>query len=155
MRTASAMIRRMNDFRVLQIDHVELFVPDQRAAADWYGRVFGLQVLEHFAHWAATGPLMVTTADGQTKLALFEGEPARASRRAAFRRVAFRVEADGFVEFLGRLDELDLLDEAGNPVTRDGYVDHGAALSIYFCDPWRHAFEITTYDPDGVRGLLG
>lgn len=32
----------MAAFRVEQIDHVELFVPDRREAAAWYGRTFGL-----------------------------------------------------------------------------------------------------------------
>ena len=41
----------MADFQVRQIDHVELFVPDQREAAAWYARVFGLRVLDEFEHW--------------------------------------------------------------------------------------------------------
>ena len=36
----------MDTFRVLQIDHVELFVPDRQEAADWYCRVLGLQVVQ-------------------------------------------------------------------------------------------------------------
>lgn len=30
-------------FKVLQIDHVELFVPDRYEAARWYERVLGLE----------------------------------------------------------------------------------------------------------------
>ena len=35
---------RLNNFRVLQIDHVELFVPDRHEAAGWYQRILGLDV---------------------------------------------------------------------------------------------------------------
>ena len=35
----------LNSFRVLQIDHVELFVPDRHAAAGWYQRILGLDVV--------------------------------------------------------------------------------------------------------------
>ena len=36
----------MTAFQVEQIDHVELFVPERRAAAQWYESVFGLRVLQ-------------------------------------------------------------------------------------------------------------
>jgi catechol 2,3-dioxygenase-like lactoylglutathione lyase family enzyme len=34
----------MNGFRVLQLDHVELFVPNRHEAAEWYQRVLGLEI---------------------------------------------------------------------------------------------------------------
>ena len=39
-------------FRVSQIDHVEMFVPDRYAAARWYQQVLGLAVLRDFEDWA-------------------------------------------------------------------------------------------------------
>ncbi len=144
----------MGDFAVQQIDHVELFVPDQQAAAEWYARVLGVRVLDEYAHWVDGGPLMVVTANAQTKLALFLGEPLESPPRAAFRRVAFRVDAAGFAAFLGRLDGLDLVTETGAPVGSTDWIDHDAALSIYFVDPWHHRFEITTYETSPARALL-
>jgi catechol 2,3-dioxygenase-like lactoylglutathione lyase family enzyme len=141
-------------FEVEQIDHVELFVPDQQVAAQWYGRVLGMRVLSEFEHWAADGPLMMTTPKAQTKLALFAGQPVKSPPRAAFRRVAFRVDAAGFVAFLDRLAELELSTETGDALGRDDWIDHDAALSIYFVDPWRHRFEITTYETARARELL-
>ena len=46
-------------FLVDQIDHVELFVPDRRQAADWYRRVLGLTICSGYEHWAEEpkGPL--------------------------------------------------------------------------------------------------
>ncbi len=144
----------MNEFEVEQIDHVELFVPDQRTAATWYARVLGMRVLAEYEHWADDGPLMITTRRAKTKLALFQGEPLESPPRAAFRRVAFHVEAAGFVTFLNRLEELDLKTETGATLTRDDWVDHDESLSIYFIDPWYHRFEITTYDVVRTRDLL-
>lgn len=144
----------MSEFEVEQIDHVELFVPDQRAAAAWYERVLGLRVIAEFEHWADDGPLMMSTRRAQTKLALFRGEPLESPPRAAFRRVAFQVDAAGFLTFLNRLEDLDLKAEAGAPVTLNDWVDHSESLSIYFVDPWRHRFEITTYDVARARELL-
>ena len=64
-------------FRVSQIDHVELFVPDRDEAAKWYEEVLGLTVLRGYEDWAKDphGPLMISSDDGSTKLALFEGDP--------------------------------------------------------------------------------
>ena len=67
------MLASMSGFKVQQIDHVELFVPDQRIAAAWYARVFGMRVLTELEHWADGGPLIIATPKAQTKLALFEG----------------------------------------------------------------------------------
>jgi catechol 2,3-dioxygenase-like lactoylglutathione lyase family enzyme len=134
-------------FRVLQIDHVELFVPDMYEAARWYERVLGLQILPECEHWASGGgPLMISSDGGSTKLALFEGQPAPSSPTAAFRRVAFRVTAQGFAEFLQRLPELALTDAHGQTVTSRSVVDHQQAYSIYFVDSYGHLLEVTTYD---------
>ena len=143
----------MDTFRVVQIDHVELFVPDRQEAANWYCRVLGLQVVPGFEQWTANpgGPLMIATAAGGTKLALFEGQPQQARPTAGFHRVAFRVDAAGFIAFVRRLVEQHLNDHQGRPVTADAVVDHDLAYSIYFCDPYGHRLEVTTYEHDAVR----
>ena len=135
-------------FRVQQIDHVELFVPDRYEAARWYERVLGLQIVPGFEAWATGrgGPVMISSDDGSTKLALFEGTPAAAPFTAAFVRVAFRVTGDGFDDFLRRLPELRLVDAKQQPVTPKSVVDHKQSYSIYFSDPYGHLLEVTTYD---------
>jgi catechol 2,3-dioxygenase-like lactoylglutathione lyase family enzyme len=143
-------------FKVLQIDHVELFVPDRYAAARWYEHVLGLRILPDYEEWAVDGgPLMISSDEGSTKLALFEGQPEPSPQTAAFRRVAFRVTAVGFAEFLGRLPELALTDGSRRPVTRSSVVDHQKAYSIYFSDPYGHLLEITTYDYPETSAHLG
>ena len=145
----------MDAFSVIQIDHVELFVPDRYEAADWYGRVLGLRIIPEFEHWAENpaGPLMVSSGAG-TKLALFTGEAQGARPTAGFHRVAFQVDADGFVAFVGRLDGQQLSDDRGRAVTAASVVDHGRAYSIYFCDPYGHRLEVTTYDYEATRAHL-
>ena len=142
-------------FKVLQIDHVELFVPDMYEAARWYERVLGLQIVPECEAWATGGgPLMISSDAGSTKLALFEGTPEACSQSAAFRRVAFRVTAAGFGEFIRRLPDLGLVDSRNRAVVRDSVVDHQQAYSIYFNDPWTHQLEVTTYEYDEASALL-
>jgi len=73
----------MASFRVLQIDHVELLVPDRYEAARWYQRILGLEVVPEYQDWAADpgGPLMISSDDGNTKLALFECAGTRCNQR--------------------------------------------------------------------------
>jgi catechol 2,3-dioxygenase-like lactoylglutathione lyase family enzyme len=146
----------MKDFRVLQIDHVELFVPDRHEAARWYRQALGLEIVEAYRHWAEDprGPLMISSDGGSTKLALFEGTPQGARATAGFHLVAFRVDAAGFVDFLRRVEDLGLNDHRGRPVASHSWVDHDKAYSIYFSDPYGHRLEITTYDYDAARGAL-
>ncbi len=144
-------------FRVDQIDHVELFVPDRHHAAEWYGRVLGLTILPAYRRWAddPRGPLMISSDGGNTKLALFEGRPQGDRETAGFHLVAFRVGAAAFKRFVDRLTDLALTDDRGRPVTAKSVADHAVSWSLYFCDPFGHGLELTTYEYDQARGLLG
>jgi catechol 2,3-dioxygenase-like lactoylglutathione lyase family enzyme len=143
-------------FRVLQIDHVELFVPDRHEAAGWYQRILGLEVVREYHDWAAdpSGPLMISSDDGNTKLALFEGPPQRSEPIGGFHLVAFRVKAGDFMDFLQRLTDLQLKDHQGDPVTSNAVVDHHKAYSVYFSDPYGHHLELTTYEYEATRAVL-
>lgn len=136
----------------LRLDHVELFVPDRAAAADWYARALGFRPVPGTEDWAADpeGPLMLSADGGATKLALFTGQPQGPQRTAGWHRVAFRVPADGFLAFLRHAEELGLRDRSD--LLR--LSDHGGAVSAYFCDPYGHRLEVTTYEPAEVRAAL-
>ena len=142
--------------RVDQIDHVELFVPDRYQAAEWYLRVLGLKVVPEYEHWAEDprGPLMISSDGGSTKLALFQGGPQGSRETAGFHLVAFRVSAADFGSFLDKLPALDLINQRGQRVTADLAVDHAAAYSIYFCDPFGHRLELTTYEYEQAKAIL-
>ena len=140
----------------IQIDHVELFVPDRHEAAAWYQRVLGLEIVLEYLEWASDprGPLMISSDGGRTKLALFAGEPQGVRATAGFHLVAFRTTAEGFVEFLKRLDDVHVRDHRDRTVTIDSVVDHEKAYSIYFSDPYGHRLEVTTYDHAALRTAL-
>lgn len=140
------------DFRVDQIDHVELFVPNRFEASIWYQRVLGFQIIDKFKHWAddSGGPLMISSDGGNTKLALFEGTPQGKTNPSGIVLIAFRVSANSFLQFVDRLPELRLEDKHGRPVTSKLVVDHDQAFSIYFCDPFGNQLELTTYEHANV-----
>jgi catechol 2,3-dioxygenase-like lactoylglutathione lyase family enzyme len=142
-------------FRVDQIDHVELFVPDRRLAAAWYLRVLGLKIVPEHEHWAddPRGPLMISSDGGSTKLALFDGTPQGTRDTAGFHLVAFRVGAANFASFLERLSDLELTDHRGHRVTADSVRDYQGACSIYFSDLYGHRLELTTYEYQEAKAL--
>ena len=142
-------------FRVEQIDHVELYVPDQYEAARWYKDVLGFEVLPAYEHWVSEGgPLIISCDGGPSKLALFKGEVRSSDRTSWYRRVAFRVTGQGFIEFLRRLDSQPVYEDGGKQVRAKDSVDHGKVFSIYFCDPYGHPLEVCTYDYQHIFQFL-
>jgi catechol 2,3-dioxygenase-like lactoylglutathione lyase family enzyme len=131
-----------------EIDHVELFVPDREAAAEWYETVFGLTPVPEYEAWVEEGPLMLSGDDGETMLALFEGEPTGEADPTGYRRVAFRVDGETFREFVDSLPRLPVSDGEGESIGSDDVVDHDLSNSIYFTDPYGNPFEVTTYEVD-------
>ena len=63
--------------RVNQIDHVEIEVPDRQGAAQWYRTVLGFEICPEYEFWSEDqrGSLMISSDSGNTKLALFAGQP--------------------------------------------------------------------------------
>lgn len=140
-------------FKVQQIDHIELNVTDLYEAATWYRRVFGLEIVNE--RWADVGgPLFLSSDNGSTNLAIFEGDiPADRDPTGHF-RVAFRVDGAGFLAFLARTDGLNLTTGKGTFLKAEDYVDHDESWSVYFDDPYGNRFEITTYDYETVKQAL-
>ena len=142
-------------FQVGPIDHVELFVPDQFEAAKWYKDVLGLEVVEKYKTWVDKGgPLPISSDNGNTILALFEGEPRGKRKTAGHHRVAFRASGEKFIAFMKRLEEITVYDDNGNAVESWDISDHKDAYSVYFCDPYGNRYEITCYDYDYVKKHL-
>jgi catechol 2,3-dioxygenase-like lactoylglutathione lyase family enzyme len=120
-------------FQVESIDHVEVFVRDLNAAAQWYERVLGL---EEIARW---DPEPVMIGRGGTKLALFhaQSEKRQPTDGLHWHRVAWKTDQDGFGAAQKHLRQLG--------IKFRGPIDHGKSCSIYFEDPDGHLLEITCY----------
>ena len=145
-----------NKFHIQGIDHVELFVPDRHEAAKWFNEVLEFEIVPAYEDWAKNkhGPLMISPDGGNSKLALFIGEPQGSRETAGHHRVAFGVDAAGFIHFLKSLQVKEIFNQNSHRVTERDVVDHIKAFSIYFCDPYGHRFEITTYDYDEVTKYI-
>ncbi|MDQ4077932.1 MAG: VOC family protein [Chloroflexota bacterium] len=142
-------------FRVQQVDHIELYVPDQYEAAKWYKEILGLEIMKDYEFWANEGgPLMISSDDGNTKLALFKGQPPGFMVPTGFKRVAFRVDGDGFFQFLNRLARHPVFGDTGERENKLEVVDHDRAYSLYFSDPFGNRYEVTTYDYTYVADRL-
>jgi catechol 2,3-dioxygenase-like lactoylglutathione lyase family enzyme len=100
------------------------------------------------------GPLTVSSDGGSTALALFRA-PEGAGRLARRQTVAFRVGGAGFLEFLHRLESLEVAGADGRRLGPGDVVDHDHCFSVYFKDPDGNPYELTTYDYDLVRRWLG
>jgi catechol-2,3-dioxygenase len=126
--------------RVTQIDHVELEVPDRYAAASWYQTVLGFEICPEYEPWAgaAYGPLMISTDGGNTKLALFEGQPQGLERPIGIRRIGFSIGGDDLVRLIEELTAL----KGGDAVKRSEMADHGKSFSVYFSDPYGNRLEV-------------
>jgi len=138
--------------RVTQIDHVELEVPDRYEAAVWYQSVLDFEICREYEFWAksAPGPLMISTDEGKTKLALFEGRPQGAARPIGIRRIAFRIGGNDFLQFVKGLDA----SETTSSIQRSEISDHEKSFSVYFSDPWGNRLEVTTYDYEAVQANM-
>ena len=88
-------------FRMGQLDHVHIRVPDRAVAAQWYAEHLGFEPVERFAFWANAvdgGPLQISADGGKTSLALFEaseGHPMIPQKTW----VAFRLDSEAFIAF--------------------------------------------------------
>jgi len=135
---------------MMKIDHIELFVPDRYKAAEWYRQVLKFQIIEEFTGWADEGgPLMISNDGGNTKIALFEGVPQGKDDVKGFIRLAFRVDAVEFIEFINSSGKW-----RNTPLTKKEIKDHHKAISVYFSDPYGNHLEITTYDYDAAKKFL-
>ena len=103
--------------------------------------------------WAADaqGPLMVSPdGGGQTRLALFQGEPEDRRATAGFHRVAFRLTAPDWLAFVARLITWP-------PGNRRRCPRRGPRRGVVgvFQRPARSPAQVTTYEAELVRRARG
>lgn len=134
---------------VSALDHVHIYVADPKAAADWYGRVLGLQVMPSSGDGTAGSkrPLYMATPKGQYCASIFVGKPPSDGDHTT----AFRVSGRVFITFGEALETLGVASRKGPALTMGEAADHGLAFSYYFADPDGNHLELTTYDHAKVR----
>ncbi|MEM9248420.1 MAG: VOC family protein [Pseudomonadota bacterium] len=130
---------------VAALDHVHLYVADPDAAAAWYGRILGLQVLPSSAR--LIGGKYMATPRGQYCATIFKGAPPSDGDHTT----AFRLMGRGFIQFGESLPNAEIAGRHGGPLARHEADDHGLAWSYYFQDPDGNHLEVTTYDHAMVR----
>ncbi|MDH3645160.1 MAG: VOC family protein [Gammaproteobacteria bacterium] len=120
-----------------QIDHVHVNVASWSEAEQWYQEVLGFKRVERLMPWAIkNGPLTIEDQTGKIHLALFESDaPENISA------IAFGASAAQFMAWKEHLESHGL---------KLRLTDHTLAYSLYFRDPWRNLYEITTYERDAV-----
>lgn len=140
----------MTDFSIEDIDHIEMFVSDREKAAKWYEGIFGLKPIKELDAWTKIGPLFIGTEDRSITLALMNGKK---ENDGSINRMAFRTTGEKFINFLDKVDSLDLffLEEK---VTKEQVVDHDLSYSIYFDDHDGNKLELTSYDHDYLKSKI-
>jgi len=135
-------------YNVLLFDHIELYVTDREKAVIWYEKTLGLTRAGDFDDWAKRGPLMISNGQNQM-IALFEGPAQNGHPSRGFRRLAFRVNGEQFIDFIK-----SSMESFPEPLGRNELRDHGIAISVYFPDPFGNQLEITTYDHEPARKFM-
>lgn len=135
----------------MELDHVELYVPEPLEAVKWYEKSLGFKILTEHYHWYEEGgPLMISNDNGKTMLAMFQGKAQGDSPVTGFIRVAFRVSAQDFIEFYESSGKW-----RPQPLNEADIQDHNQSISVYFSDPYGNLLEVTSYQPEKIRSHLG
>lgn len=122
-------------------DHMHVYTADRAAAQIWFADVMAMNPIEEFLPWAeGGGPLTLADPTGKIHLALFERDSFQPTTS-----IAFGASGEQFLEWKRYF-------EAKGITLR--IADHDMAYSLYFYDPDKNMYEITTYDSKTVREEL-
>ena len=140
----------LTNFSIEDIDHIEMFVSDRKKTAKWYEDLFGLEPIKELEMWSKIGPLFVGNRDRSVTLAMMDGKK---ENDGSINRIAFRTTGEKFIDFLNRVDDLNLF-FSKEKVTKEQVVDHDLSYSIYFDDPDGNKLELTCYDHDYLKSKI-
>ncbi len=139
-------------FRMGNLDHVHIRVPDRAVAAAWYAEHLGFEPVPEYDFWATGipgGPLQISADGGRTMLALFEaghGHPMIAQETG----IAFSVDAESFVSFARSLPG-EINTPHGRALAPDDVIDFDLCWAFELADPWGNRYELNCYDYDRIR----
>jgi catechol 2,3-dioxygenase-like lactoylglutathione lyase family enzyme len=142
-------------FRMGQLDHVHIRVPDRAEAARWYAEHLGFAPVDAYDFWASGfegGPLQISADGGRTMLALFEtsdSHPMVPQQTG----VAFSVDADTFISFAHSLP-CGIDGPGGERLELRDLVDFDMCWAFDLMDPWGNRYELNCYEYDRVRAEL-
>ncbi len=149
------MPQERSAFKMGQLNHVHIRVPDRAEAARWYAEHLGFEPVGSYDFWASGlqgGPLQISADGGRTMLALFE-----ANERSPMVRqetgVVFSVDADTFIAFARSLPcEID--NPRGERLVLADLVDFDLCWAFDLVDPWGNLYELNCFDYERVRSEL-
>ena len=121
--------------KLQNIDHIHVFVSDRQKALDWYNNILGLKPSEKMIVLPESGPLMIRNDEGNINIALFKG---KSQDNDAV--IAFKVSGEDFINCHNTIND--------SFTENIEVIDHKIQFSIYFEDPFRNPYEITSYDYD-------
>lgn len=122
-------------------DHIHVYTADRAAAQRWFANIMAMKPIEEFLPWAEDGgPLTLADPSNKIHLALFEREHFKPSTI-----IAFGASAAQWLEWKTHLENKGLILRIE---------DHDMAYSLYFHDPDKNMYEITTYEPEIIRAAL-
>lgn len=122
-------------------DHMHVYVADRAAAVKWYTEIMDMTPIPEFLSWTESGgPLTLTDHLGNIHLALFERKQFEPSTH-----IAFGASGTQWLDWKRHLETNNLAVRAA---------DHDMAYSLYFSDPDKNTYEITTYEPEVVRAAI-
>ncbi len=119
------------------IDHIHVYVPSRKQAADWYAKYLGFEVDKELEFWSRDegGPLTIVRGTSDIHLALFKSDSPQPYS------LAFGASAQEYLEWRQFLD-------ARGIEFRES--DHTRCWSIYFGDPFGNFIEVTSWEHQAI-----
>jgi catechol 2,3-dioxygenase-like lactoylglutathione lyase family enzyme len=139
-------------FRMGQLDHVHIRVPDREVAAQWYADHLGFEPVNKYEFWAKGfdgGPLQISADGGKTMLALFEATDGHPMIQQ-ITGVAFSLDAENFMAFARSLPS-GSDSSSGQPLHINDVVDFDMCWAYNIADPWSNNFELNCYEYERVK----
>jgi len=134
--------------KVSQLDHLNMSVNDLKESADWYGRVFGFEVVEDALSESGV-PFMVLRS-GSAMLCIYQ-RPERATLNAAGLEER---KLHGFNHFGLRIDDREdwegTIEREGLEVLYGGVLEWPHSLAWYVTDPSGYEIEVALWNGDEI-----